>query len=310
MSVARSIYLEQQVARREGEAARREEEARQKEEDARGLEMAARRAFAWVQSLEARAGQIHDEAMKADAQVKRRDAEMWEREAELLRMQAETTKREVEVAKREIAAERAEHEARRKERQARRKEAELLLKEDDVRRKEQETRRMEEDVRQKKMEIRRREEKLVKREGGRRRATEDWMGTKDAVVSAWEKLKGRVSREPQVNKQMSPARAHPPKETSRHLNGIGRSPGSPPSVQIWDASEDSSTREDTPHPRDVEQWRSMIEDRMSVSHRIPSDCGTSAGASAEYTVRSVHSYKERLHRSPAGYFRQGGDSVG
>ncbi|KAI0000671.1 hypothetical protein BJV74DRAFT_128628 [Russula compacta] len=97
MSIARSIYMEQQVARREEEAARREEEARRKEEDARTLEMAARRAFEWVQGLEARAGRIHDAAMEAEAQAKRRDAEIWEREAEVLRKQAETAKREVET---------------------------------------------------------------------------------------------------------------------------------------------------------------------------------------------------------------------
>jgi len=317
MSVARSIYMEQQVARREEEAARREEEALQKEEDARGLEMAARRAFAWVQGLEARAGQIHDAAMKAEAQAKRRDAEVLEKEAEVLRKQAETAKREVEVAKREIAA---EHEARRKAREARRKEAELLLKEEDVRRKEQEALQMEEEVRRKRMEIRRREEVLLKREKGRRRATEDWIGTKDAVVAAWQKLKGRISREPQVDKkQKSLPHVHrfgDPDTTSNFFGGMDKRSDLTTCAQIQDGSMDGSTGEDAPHPRDVEQWRSMVdvngnrglgdEDLRSVSNTIPSDCGTSAEASAEYTVKTVHSYKERLHRSPAGYFRHVG----
>jgi len=306
--------MEQRVARREEEAARREEEAIRKEEDARGLEMAARRAFAWVQGLEARAGRIHDAAMKAEAEAKRRDAEIWKKEAEVLRMQAETAKREVEVAKREIAAERAEQEARRKKREARRKEAELLLKEEGVLRKEQEAIRMEEDVRRKKMEIHQREERLLKREKGRR----DVIGTKDAIVSAWEKLKGRISREPQVDKQKTLAHTHlfGGPDTSLYLNDMDGSSDSSPRAQIQDANLDGFTREDTPRPRDVEQWRNMVDangildpgdkDLRSVSNAIPSDCGTSAEASAEYTVRTVHSYKERLHRSPAGYFRHVG----
>ena len=320
MSVARSIYMEQQVARREEEAARREEEALRKEEDARGLEMAARRAFAWVQGLEARAGRIHDAAMEAEAQAKRRDAEIWGKEAEVLRKQAETAKREVEVAKREIAAERAEQEARRKAREARRKEAELLLKEEDVRRKEQEAIRMEEDVCRKKMEIRRREEMLLKREKARRSAGEDWVGAKDAIASAWGKLKGRISRDPQVDMRKSLARIHLSggPDTSLHFDGMDENSNSPASTQAQDASRDGSATEDPPHPRDVEQWRSRInidagemqdpgdEDTKSVSNTIRSDCGTSAEASAEYTVRTVHSYKERLHRSPAGYFRHVG----
>jgi len=320
MSVARSIYLEQQVARREEEAAQREEEAMQKEEDARGLEMAARRAFAWVQGLEARAGRIHDAAMEAEAQAKRRDAEIWEREAEVLRRQAETAKREVDVAKREIAAERAEQLARRKARETRRKEAELLLKEEDVRRKEQEALRMEEDVRQKKMEIHRREEKLLEREKRRRSsAPEDWMGTKDTVISAWEKLRGRISREPRADKG-SPARVRRfgVLDDSHHSNGLNGTSGAPPSAETRNNSQDSSTPTNAPHPRNVEQWRTMIDssaipdlgegdgddDLRSVSNTVPtSDSGTSAEVSAEYTVKTVHSYKERLHRSPAGYFR-------
>jgi hypothetical protein len=321
MSLARSIHMEQQVARREEEAARREEEAMRKEEDARGLEMAARRAFAWVQGLEARAGRIHDAAMEAEAQAKRRDAEIWGKEAEVLRKQAETAKREVEVAKREIAAERADHEARRKARKARRKEAELLLKEENVRRKEQEAIRMEEDVCRKKLEIHRREEILLKREKAKRSTAEDWIGAKDAVASAWSKLKGRISRDPQADMGKSLARIHlfGGPDTSLHFDGMNENSNSPTNMQTQGASRDGSVAEDPPHPRDVEQWRSRVEsvdasgmrdpgdeDLKSVSNTIRSDCGTSAEASAEYTVRSVHSYKERLHRSPAGYFRHAG----
>lgn len=309
-SFARSIYVEQQVTRREEEAARREEEARRKEEDARGLEMAARRAFEWVQGLEARAGRIHDAAMQAEAQAKRRDAEIWEREAEVLRKQAETAKREVEVAKREIAAERAEQVARRKEREARRKEAELLLKEEDVRRMELEALRVEEDLRRKKMEIRWREEQLLKREKGKRTAG-DRIGTKDVVVAAWEKLKGRISGESQIDKQ-NLARSLPigDLDTFSDSEGIDHLyTNAPNEDRILDNSS-----------RNVEQWRSKIdestlqdlrnltiegdpEELRSVSN---TEGGTSAEISAEYTVRSVHSYKERLHRSPAGYFRRNG----
>jgi hypothetical protein len=317
ISIARSIYMEQQVIRREEEAARREEEAMQKEEDARGLEMAARRAFAWVQGLEARAGRIHDAAMEAEAQARRRDAEIWGKEAEVLRKQAETAKREVEVAKREIVADRADQEARRKAREARRKEAELLLKEENVRRKEQEAIRMEEDVCRRKMEIHRREEMLLKREKARRSAAEDWIGAKDAVASAWSKLKGRISRDPQVDMRKSLARIHlfDGPDTSLQFDGMDENSNSPANIQTQDASRDSMA-EDPPHPRDVEQWRCRVgasgiqnpgdEDLKSVSNTIRSDCGTSAEASAEYTVRTVHSYKERLHRSPAGYFRHAG----
>ena len=325
MSVARSTYMEQQVARREEDAARREEEALRKEEDARGLEMAARRAFAWVQGLEARAGRIHDAAMEAEARAKRRDAEILEREAEVLRQQAETAMREVQVAKREIAAERAEHEARRKAREARRKEAELLLKEENVRRKEQETIQMEEEVRRKRMEVRRREEKVLKREKGRPRTTEDWAS--NPVVAAWQKLKGRISREPQVDKEVDKEQKSVPRvrtyggdpdTTNNFFDDTDRGSDSTSRAQIQNDSRDGSTREGAPHPRDVERWRSMVdangirgpgdEDLRSVPDTIPSDCdcGTSAEASAEYTVKSVHSYKERLHRSPAGYFRHVG----
>ena len=315
-SVARSVYLEQQVAHREEEAARREEEARLKEEDARGLEMAARKAFAWVQSLEARAGRIHDAAMRAEAKVQRRDAEIWERQAEMLRQQAETAKREVEVTKREIAVERAEQEARRTAREARRKEAELLLKEEDVQRKEQEALQAEEDARRMKVEMRWREEQLLKREEARR-AAENGIGAKDIVVSAWGKLKGRIGRDSQVDKRNTD-RIRQDKD-----NGIG--------VDSTDANTDleMSTRAVVQIPRHVkvgqrQTWSTSVtgampvtevgsmaitgeeleqEELRSVSHVWTSECGTSAEASAEYTVKSVNSYKERLHRSPAGYFR-------
>jgi hypothetical protein len=322
-SAARSLYLEQQVARREEEAARREEEARLKEEDARGLEMAARKAFAWVQSLEVRAGRIHDAAMRAEAKVHRRDAEIWERQAEMLRQQAETAKREVEVTKREIAVERAEQEARRKAREARRKEAELLLKEADVQRKEQEALQVEEDTRRMKLEIRWREEQLLKREEGRR-ATEGGLGTKDVVISAWEKLKGRIGRDSQVDKQDT-TRILQDKDKF-NVNGIGV--GSKSSTNA-NTDLETSTRAIVQFPRHVRVERrrtrsttrsvtslmpeagnmtitgevSEQDELRSVSHVWTSECGTSAEASAEYTVRSVNSYKERLHRSPGGYFR-------
>ena len=323
-SVARSIYLEQQVARREEEAARREEEARLKEEDARGLEMAARKAFAWVQSLEARAGKIHDAAMRAEAKAQRRDGEIWERQAEMLRQQAETAKREVAVTKREIEVERAEQEARRKAREARRKEAELLLKEEDVQRKEQEALRAEEDARRMKLEIRWREEQLLKREEGRR-ATEGGPGAKDVVVSAWGKLKGRIQvvRDSQADKQNT-ARILQDRDKFNG-DGIGVGSKSPPNTNNLE----TSARPLVQFPRQVRverrRTRSMTrsvtssmpevgnlaitgevseqDELRSVSHVWTSECGTSAEASAEYTVRSVNSYKERLHRSPAGYFR-------
>ena len=339
MSAARSIYIEQQIAHREEEAARRKEEATRKEEGARSLKMAARKTFEWVQGLEARAGQIHNAALKAEAQVKRRDAEIWEKEAEVLKKQAEMAMREVEVAKREIAAERVEQEARRRKREVHQKEEELLFKEEDVRRQEedvhrkeenvqrkeknvrrqeQEAIRMGEDLRQKAMEIRRREKRLLKRKKGRRRATEDRIGTKGALVAAWEKLKGRISLGPKIDKK-SLARIHRNggRETSYYsFNGTdGRSPDSTSRVSMQDSGWDGSTREDTPGPRDVERWRSMVDlkgiqglggsDLRSVSNTIPSGCRTTTnGASAEYMVKTVHSYKERVHRSRAGHFRR------
>ncbi|KAI9444134.1 hypothetical protein H4582DRAFT_1064963 [Lactarius indigo] len=312
-SVARSIYLEQQVARREEEATRRQEEARLKAEDARRLEIAARNAFAWVQSLEARAGRIHDAAMQAEAKARRRDAETWERQAEILRQQAETGKREVEVTKREIAVERAEQEARRKAREARRKEAELLLKEEDVQRKEQEALQMEEDARRMKLQMRWKEEQLKLEKG--LRAAEDRISNKDVVVSAWEKLKGRINRDPQANKQNTARIPQDKDEISGNAIRLG-------SGLSTDANTDleSSTRAYflTPRYVSVEQRRTTSEtsamtgmaltvegqeELRSVSHVVTSECGTSAEASAEYTVRSINSYKERLNRSPAGYFR-------
>jgi hypothetical protein len=253
--------------------------------------------------------------MRAEAKAQRRDAEIWERQAEVLRQQAETAKREVEVTKREIVVERAEQEARRKAREARRKEAELLLKEEDVQRKEQDALRIEEDTRRMKLEMRWREEQFLKHEKGRR-ASDDWTGTKDIVVSAWEKLKGRIGRESQVNKQ-STARILQDKDRDEFKGndiGIGSSSSTNANNDL-----ESSTRAFVQIPRTmkVEQRRSTSESRAmpdlaitvedqelrSVYHVLTSECGTSAEASAEYTVRSVNSYKERLHRSPAGYFR-------
>ncbi|KAH9166516.1 hypothetical protein EDB89DRAFT_215906 [Lactarius sanguifluus] len=313
-SVARSIYLEQQVARREEEATRREEEARLKAEDARRLEMAARKAFAWVQNLEARAGRIHNAAMQAEAKAQRRDAETWERQAEILRQQAETAKREVEVTKREIAVERAEQEARRKAREARRKEAELSLKEEDVRRKEQEALQMEEDARRMKLEMRWREEQLKLEKG--RRAAEDRIGTKEIVVLAWEKLKGRISRDSQVDKQNTARILQDKDEINDNGTGVGSSSSTSANTL---ADPESSTRAFVQIPRyvKVERRRTTSEtsamtgmaitaedqELRSVSHMVTSECATSAEASAEYTVRSINSYKERLNRSPAGYFR-------
>ena len=354
MGVAQSIYMEQEIARRQEEAARREEEATRKEEGAHGLEMAARKALERAQGLEARAGQIRDAAMKAEAQVKRRDAEIWEKEAEVLRKQAEMANREVEVARREIEAERAEQEARRRMREVCQKEEEVLLKEEDARRKEEDVRRkeedlqlkeddvqraeesvrrkekyvrrqereatrMEEDLRQKTVEIRRRERKLVKRKKGRRRATKVRIGTRGALVAAWEKLKERFSRGPRIDEKKSPARSHRHRdrdsESSYSVNDTDVSSVLTLRVSMQDSVRDGST-EDTPGPRDVEQWRSMVDlkaiqslgdkDLKSVSNTIPSGCRTrttTADMSAEYTVKTVHSYKERMHRSRGGHFR-------
>ncbi|KAI9444135.1 hypothetical protein H4582DRAFT_1065051 [Lactarius indigo] len=301
-SAARSILLEQQVARREEEAARREEEARLKEEDARGLETAARTAFAWVQGLEARVGRIHDAAMQAEARTKRMDAKIWEREAEVLRRQAETVRREVGLAKREIAVQRAEQEARRKAREARLKEAELLMKEEDVQRKEQDALRLEEEVRRRKTVLEESEEKL------KRRAAEDQRATKDVVPSAWERLKGRITRDPHFRKQDLPLLLQ-----YRDIGfdddriGVGLS-----SSSDTDLDPETSTWVFVPIPcsrRRVEQWRStiktaLVEDQQSSSHVVTSEYTTPSGtSSAQYTVKSVHSYKERMNQGPGSYFR-------
>ncbi|KAH9000942.1 hypothetical protein EDB86DRAFT_480985 [Lactarius hatsudake] len=300
-SAARSILLEQQVARREEEAARREEEARLKEEDARGLELAARTAFAWVQGLEARAGRIHDAAMQAEARAKRMDAKIWEREAEVLRRQAETVRREVGLAKREIAVQRSEQEARRKAREARLKEAELLMKAEDVQRKEQEALRMEEEVHRRKLELEQSEEKL------KRRAAEDQRATKDVVASAWERLKGRITGHPHVRKQnLSHFLQY--RDIKFDDNGTGVGLGSSSDA---DVDPETSTWVFVPAPRSsrrVEQWRSTIkttfvEDQQSL-HVVASEHTTPSGtSSAQYTVKSVHSYKERMNRGPGSYFR-------
>ena len=327
MSVAQSIYMEKQIALREEQVARREEEAARKEEGARSLDMAARKAFEWAQGLEVRAGRIHDAAMEAQAQVKRQDAKIWEKESKVLKKQAEMARREVELARREIAAERAEQEARREKREAFQKGEELLLKEEDVRRKEEDVQRKEEDVRrqeqeairtdedlrQRAMEIRRREKRLRKRKRGRRRATEDRTGTKGALVAAWEKLKARISRRPQSDEKESLARIHGGREAPYYSldSTDGRNSDSTLHVSTQDAG---STREGNPGPRDVERWRSTVglegiqnlgnRDLKSGSNTIPSGCRTAtAEASAEYTVKTVVSCKERVNRSPAGYFR-------
>ncbi|KAI0263001.1 hypothetical protein BC834DRAFT_330125 [Gloeopeniophorella convolvens] len=318
LSLARSILLEQQVVRREEEAARREEEAQRKEEDAQSLEMAARNAFAFVQSLEANAGRIHDAAMQAKAAARRREAEIMEKEAEVLRMQAETAMREVEVARREIAADRAEQAARRRESEARRKEAEVLLKEEDVRRKQEEALRMEEDVLQKKMEILQREEKLRKREKSKR--------TGDVVASAWEKLKERLTRDsPQVDRPDNLSRSFHSLESGDVVPGdIRDHPGISASVSALPtllSGVNISTRVHSPQGAqrtpNAGSWGVIPttggadrddydyhDDLHSVNSFVNTECATSAEASAEYTVKSVVSTKERLHRSTAGHFRR------
>jgi len=205
--------------------ARKEEVATRKEEAARSLEMATRKAFEEVQGLVGMAGQIHDAAMKAEAQAKRSNAD---KEAQMEKKQAEMEKQEAEVAKREIAAERAEKEAQRRKREVGQEE-ELLLKEKDVRRKEkdmrrqeQEANRMKEDLRQKTKEIRRLKKRLKKTEG-RRQGTdsEDQTGTKGALVAAWEKLKGRISRGSQSDKKKSLARIHRYGDVERWRSMVG-----------------------------------------------------------------------------------------
>ena len=279
-SAARSIWLEQRVALREEEAARREEEARRKEEDARGLEMAARKAFAWVQSLEARTGKIHDAALQAEARAKRIDAEIWEKKAEVLRQQAEMAKREVEIAKREIEVQRAEQEVRRKEREARRKEEELLLKEDAVRDKEQEALRMEEEAKRKrkKTEIKQSGKKLSKQ-----RAAKDQGATKDIVTSAWGKLKRRITHAHKHKQNRS--RILPQKHDE--LDGDGTVVGTDP-YSNQDVELEGSTWVFVPAPRSrkVEQWleTTFLEDQQepeSMSHVVTSEIETSSGPSSQ-----------------------------
>ncbi|KAH9059559.1 hypothetical protein EDB87DRAFT_765967 [Lactarius vividus] len=186
---ADSIWSEQ--------VARREEETKLKEEAAQELETAARKAFAWVQSLEARAGRIHDAVMQAEARsMEHMDTMIWE-EAEVLCRQAEMAKRKrVGMTRRGITVRRAT-EVGRKERQSRRDEAEPSMQEDAVRNKGQEVIRVGEEVQRRKMEIKQSDEKFSKR----RRAGKDQVVTKGVVASAWEKLKRRISRHPHIHKQ-------------------------------------------------------------------------------------------------------------
>ena len=281
-SAARSFWLEQRVALREEEAARREEEARRKEEDARGLETAARKAFAWVQSLEARTGKIHDAALQAEARAKRIDAETWERKAEVLRQQAEMAKREVEIAKREIAVQRAEQEVRRKEREARRKEEELLLKEDVVRDKEQEALRLREEARRKRKKT---ETKQNGRKLSKQRAAKDQGATKDIVTSAWGKLKRRITH---VHKhKQNQSRALPQPQKHDELDGDGTVVGTDP-YSNQDVELEGSTWVFVPNPRSrkVEQWlettfREDQQEPESMSHVVASEIETSSGPSSQ-----------------------------
>lgn len=244
----------------------------------------------------------------------RRDAEIiWERQAEMLRQQAEIAKREIEVAKREIEVQRAEHEARLKEREARLKEAELLLKEDMLR-KEQEVLRMEEDVRRTMLVTRWREEQPPEHEKGRAaEGSVSWMGTKNVVVSAWGKLKGRITR---VDKR-NMARIILQKKDKDKFNGNGISVGSSSSTNANTDPEASTlpTVQIPLHVKVEQRQSTNITSAMSnvgnmaiaredqeglgsVSQVVTSERGTSAEPSAEYTVRSIISYEERVHWSP------------
>lgn len=238
----------------------------------------------------------------------RQDAEMmWEKQAEMLRQQAEIAHREIELAKREIEVQRAEQEAQLKEREARLKEAELLLKED-LLRKEQEVLQREEDARRTMLVTRWREEQPLKPET--RRSGESWMSRKSVVVSAWGKLKGRITR---VNERVT-VRTFQDKDADEfNGNGIGVRSSSSTSNANTDP-DDLSTLSTVQIPRqaNVEQQRTPStsvtsampdvgnitgddqEELGSVSQAVTSDRGTSA----EYTVRSINSYKERLHWSP------------
>lgn len=240
----------------------------------------------------------------------RQDAEtMWERQAEMLRQQAEIAHREIELAKREIEVQRAEQEAQLKEREARLKEAELLLKEE-LLRKEQEALQREEDARRIIAVTKWREEHPLEHET-RRRSGEGWMGTKNVVVSAWSKLKGRISR---IDERDSVRIFQDKDENEFNSNDI--SVGSSSSTNA-NTDPDVSTLSTVQIPRhaNVEQPQSSTsvttatpdvgnitgddqEELGSVSQAVTSDRGTSAESSAEYTVRSINSYKERLHRSP------------
>lgn len=291
---AGSIWPKQQVARRE-------EETRLKEEDARGLETAAKKAFAWVQSLEARAGRIHDAAMQAETRAKRMNTMIWE-EAEMLCRQAETAKRKrVGMARRGITVRRAK-EVGRKERQSRRDEAEPSMKEDVVWNKGQEAVRVGEEVQRRKMEIKQSEEKPSKR-----RTTKDQVATKGVVASAWERLKGRISRHPHIHKQnLSRIRQYKNNEFDGDGTGVG--PGSSSEV---DADPETSTPAFVPSSWRVRRLRSTIEvthgkgrqELRSKSRIVASVRTTSSGISLQYTVKSVHSYKERMNRGPGGYYR-------
>ena len=147
-----------------------------------------------------------------------------------------------------------------------------------MRRQEQEANLMKEDLRQKAMEIRRLEKRLEEdaSEGSRhttRQGMEDRIGTKGALVTTWGKLKGRISRGSQYYKKKSLTRIHGD-VTMERQQGVG-------------------------DRRDLK----------SVSDTTLSGCKTTTvtttGASAEYTVKSVHSYKECVHRSlPPGYSRR------
>ena len=256
----------------------------------------------------------YDEDIVQELARQRRDAEIiWERQAEMLRQQAEIAKREIEVAKREIEVQRAEHEAQLKEREARLKEAELLLKED-VLRKEQEALRMEEDARRTMLVTRWREEQPPEHEKGRRAAegSEGWMGTKKVVVSAWGKLKGRIAR---VDKQDMARILQNKVKNKFNRNNI--SVGSSLSINA-NTDPEVSTLSTVQIPSHVkaEQRRSTSvtsakskvenmaitgedqEELGSVSQVVNSEHGTSAEPSAEYTVRSIISYEERVHWSP------------
>lgn len=250
----------------------------------------------------------------------RQDMEtMWERQAEVLRQQVDVAKREIELAKREIEVQRAEQEAQLREREARLKDAELSLKED-VLRTEQEALRMEEEARRM-IRVTKWKEKQPLELEKRRRSGEGWMGTKRVVVSAWGKFKGRISRADERNT----ARIFQDEDEDQFKgNGIGVGSSSSTNTNTDpEVSALSTVPGQTPRHMDVEQRRSTSvtspmsdvgnmptiqagddqEELGSVSRAVTSERETSAETSAEYTVRSINSYKERLHRSPE-YFRR------